>query len=102
MTEDKIMSDVVNAALAALQSKLDGPGLEGSLKIVIEDEGTLRVDEQGASIADGDADCTLTADAETLQGMLSGEVDPTSAFMSGKLAVDGDMGVAMQLSSKLT
>lgn len=96
------MSDVLNAALAALQEKLDGSGLDGTLKIDIEGEGSLRIDGDGASIADGDADCTLSADAETLQGMLSGEVDPTSAFMSGKLAVDGDMGVAMQLSSKLT
>jgi len=96
------MSDVLNAALSALQEKLGGTGLDGTLKISIENEGSLRIDGEGASIADEDADCTLTADAETLQGMLSGEVDPTSAFMSGKLAVDGDMSVAMQLSSKLT
>ena len=96
------MNDVLNAALSALQEKLGGTGLDGTLKISIENEGSLRIDGEGASIADEDADCTLTADAETLQGMLSGEVDPTSAFMSGKLAVDGDMSVAMQLSSKLT
>ena len=96
------MSDILNAALAALQEKLGGGGLEGTLKIEIEDEGSLRIDDSGASIADDEADCTLKADAETLQGILSGEVDPTTAFMSGKLAVDGDMGVAMQLSSKLT
>lgn len=96
------MSDILNAALATLQEKLGGGGLDGTLKIEIEDEGSLHIDNSGASIGDGDADCTLRADAETLQGMLSGEVDPTSAFMSGKLAVDGDMGIAMQLSSKLT
>lgn len=95
------MSDVLNAALAALNEKLDGTGLDGALKIVIEDEGALRIDDSGASISDEEADCTLTADAETLQGMLSGDVDPTSAFMSGKLQVDGDMSVAMQLGSKL-
>jgi len=103
--EDKgcrTMSDVLNAALTALNEKLGGSGIDGTLKILIEGEGALRIDESGASISDDDADCTLTADAETLQGMLSGEVDPTSAFMSGKLAVDGDMGIAMQLSSKLT
>ncbi len=95
------MSDMLNAALAILQEKLGGTGLDGTLKIMIEDEGALRIDDNGASIGDEDADCTLTADAETLQGILSGDIDPTSAFMSGKLAVDGDMGVAMQLSSKL-
>lgn len=96
------MSDVLNAALAILQEKLGDSGLEGTLKIDIEGEGALMVDDNGPSISDGDADCTLSADAETVQGMLTGEVDPTSAFMTGKLTVDGDMGVAMQLSSKLS
>ena len=95
------MSDVLNAALSALNEKLDGAGMQGSLKIEIEGEGSLRIDDGGASISDEDADCTLTADAETLQGILSGDVDPTSAFMSGKLAADGDMSIAMQLSSAL-
>lgn len=95
------MSDVLNAALEMLQSKLGGTGLDGTLKITIEDEGSMRVDDSGASLSEEEADCTLTADAETLQGMLAGDVDPTSAFMSGKLQVDGDMSVAMQLGSKL-
>lgn len=96
------MSDVLNAALTMLQSKLGDSGLDGTLKINIEDEGSMRIDDSGASLSEDDADCTLTADAETLQGMLAGEIDPTSAFMSGKLQVDGDMSVAMQLGSKLT
>lgn len=95
------MSDVVNGAIAALNEKLEGNSISGSIKIEIEGEGALRVDENGAAVSDDDADCTLGADAETLQGMLSGDVDPTSAFMSGKLRVDGDMGVAMQLASAL-
>jgi len=95
------MSDVLNAALAMLQSKLGDAGLDGTLKINIEDEGSMRIDDSGASLSEDEADCTLTADAETLQGMLAGEIDPTSAFMSGKLQVDGDMSVAMQLGSKL-
>jgi len=52
-------------------------------------------------MADEPAACTLKADAETLQGMLTGSVDPTSAFMSGKLSVEGDMGQAMKLGSLL-
>lgn len=98
------MSDVLNAALEALQGKLDGAGINGTLKIDLEGEGALQVDENGASIGDADAeaDCTLSANAETFQGMMSGDVDPTSAFMTGKLSVDGDMGIAMQLSSLLS
>jgi putative sterol carrier protein len=44
---------------------------------------------------------TFTATPETFQDILSGALNPTSAFMSGKLAVDGDMGAAMRLASAL-
>lgn len=96
------VSDILNGALTALQEKLGGEGLEGSLKVEIEGEGAIRIDESGASLDDGDADCTMTADADTLKGMIAGDVDPTGAFMSGKLAIEGDMSIAMQLASKFS
>ncbi|MGB4910494.1 MAG: SCP2 sterol-binding domain-containing protein, partial [Tabrizicola sp.] len=37
----------------------------------------------------------------TFEGLLSGDVNPTMAFMTGKLAVDGSMGLAMKLGSVL-
>lgn len=95
------MSDILNAAVTALNEKLADSDLSGTIKIEIDDEGSIMVADGGAAVGDGDAECTLGADAETFQGMLSGDVDPTSAFMSGKLRVDGDMGVAMQLGSAL-
>ena len=96
------MSDVMTKALEALQAKLDGNGFDGSIKIAIDGEGALMIDGDGARIEDGDADCTLTADLETFQGMMDGDVDPTSAFMGGALKVDGDMGQAMKLGSLLS
>lgn len=95
------MSDVVAAAVRALNERLGGEGLEGSVRFVIEDEGTVRVDEAGASASDDAADCTLTASADTFGELLSGDLDPTAAFMGGRLTVDGDMGLAMQLASRL-
>ena len=59
------------------------------------------LDSAGARLADEDADVTMSADADTFQAILSGETNPTSAFMTGKLTVDGDMGMAMQLTSAL-
>lgn len=96
------MSDVVNAAVAALKDKLAG-GIPGTAKFVIEGEGAVMIDGNGvrAGDDDDDADVTLTADRETFQGILSGDVNPTAAFMQGKLAVDGDMGLAMQLGAAL-
>ena len=96
------MSDIVNGAVKALAAKLGDERIDGSVKFVIEDEGAVRIDASGAAPDDGsDADCTLTASADTFQGLLEGDLDPTGAFMSGKLTVDGDMGLAMRLGSLL-
>jgi putative sterol carrier protein len=95
------MNAIVDAAVKALNEKLGGGGIDGSVKFVIEDEGAVRIDEDGAKADDGDADCVLTADADTFRGILDGDVNPTAAFMSGRLKVDGDMGLAMKLGSVL-
>ena len=90
------MSDVITAAVSALNTKMDG-GLDGTAKFVIEGEGAIMVDANGARAGD----VTLTADTETFQAIMSGDLNPTAAFMSGKLAVDGDMGTAMKLGGVL-
>lgn len=94
------MSEVVDAAVAALSGKLSG-GLPGTAKFVISGEGALMVDAAGVRAGDEEADVTITADRETFEGLLSGDVNPTAAFMQGKLAIDGDMGLAMQLGAAL-
>ena len=68
---------------------------------MIEGEGAVRIDEAGATADAGAADCTVTADADTFQSLLAGDLDPTAAFMSGKIRVEGDMGLAMKLGSLL-
>ena len=95
------MSDIVNAAVDALTEKLSGT-FDGSAKFMIEGEGAIMLDGNGVRAEDGDADVTLTADAETFQAILSGDLNATGAFMSGKLTVDGDMGMAMQLGNVLS
>ena len=95
------MSDVVNEAVVALNAKLAGEGFEGTAKFVIEDEGSVLIDSDGAKASDDDADVTLTASAETFKAIMDGEENPTAAFMTGKLSVDGDMGMAMKLAGVL-
>ncbi len=95
------MSDVVTEAVAALNAKMDGAGFDGSAKFDIEGEGSIIIDADGARAGDDEADVTLSADTETFKSILDGELNPTAAFMTGKLTVDGDMGMAMKLSGVL-
>lgn len=96
------MSDIIKHAVKALAAKVAG-GIEGTAKFVIEDEGSIIIDAAGVRAgSDGDeTDVTLTASAETFEGMMNGEVNPTMAFMSGTLKIDGSMTAAMKLASVL-
>lgn len=94
------MSDIIQKAVEQLNDKV-GSGYDGSARFVIENEGTLVLDENGARAADEEADVTLLADADTFREILDGDLDPTSAFMSGRLKIEGDMGQAMKLASVL-
>ena len=96
------MSDVVAAAIDALNEKLGGNGFDGIAKFEIEDEGAIVIDESGARASDDAADVTLSASADTFQDILAGNLDATSAFMTGRLKLDGDMGLAMRLGSVLS
>jgi putative sterol carrier protein len=95
------MSDIVDAAVTALTERFGEGGFQGgSVRFVIQGEGAVRIDESGVARDDDSAtDCTITADADTFRSMFDGDLDPTAAFMSGKLAIDGDMGTAMRMAS---
>ncbi|MEM1124179.1 MAG: acyl-CoA dehydrogenase family protein, partial [Bacteroidota bacterium] len=63
----------------------------------------LFIDGTGAGnvvSAKGDtADCTVNVSMDDFQALINGRLNPMTAFMSGKIKVDGDMGVAMKLQS---
>lgn len=94
------MSSVIETAVAALAPKFS-QGFDGVAKFVISGEGAIMVDGSGVRAADEPADVTLTADADVFESILSGDTNPTAAFMQGKLTVDGDMGLALKLGGAL-
>jgi putative sterol carrier protein len=96
------MSDVIDHAVKALNEKLGGGAFDGNAKFVIEEEGSIMLDSSGARAADEEADVTMTADADTFREILDGNLNPTTAFMSGRLKIDGDMGAAMRLAPALS
>lgn len=95
------MSEIVNQAVIILNEKMADADFDGTAKFDITGEGSIMMDSTGARAGDEAADVTLTADADTFQSILEGDTNPTAAFMSGKLGVDGDMGMAMKLASVL-
>lgn len=94
------MSDVISEAVTQLNAKMAG-GFDGTAKFVIEGEGSIIIDSDGARASDDEAEVTMTASTDTFKGIMDGSENPTAAFMSGKLAVDGDMGAAMRLAGVL-
>ena len=94
------MSDTLTQAAETLNAKMD-VGFDVSAKFEITGMGSIVLDQNGARVGDDDADVTMTADAETFQAIIEGELNPTAAFMSGKLTIDGDMGTAMKLASAM-
>ncbi len=96
------MNDMIEQAVAALNAKLGAGAFDGTAKFVIEDEGAIMLDSDGARAGDEEAEVTMTADADTFRDILEGNLNPTSAFMSGRLKIDGDMGAAMRLAPALS
>ncbi|MEM9062760.1 MAG: SCP2 sterol-binding domain-containing protein [Pseudomonadota bacterium] len=95
------MSAIVDAAAEALRGKVGSSGFDGSVKFELTGEGVIRIADGDVHTDDGDADCTISADPDVFKDLFEGELDPTAAYMTGKIKIDGDMSVAMKLSSLL-
>ena len=91
----------VQELAAMMKSRVEGSGFERSVKLDTGDDGVIVIDGTSISTTDAPAECTIKLSLEDLEDLISGELNPTMAFMSGKIKVEGDMSVAMQLGSIL-
>ena len=98
------MSQSPREFFESLESRVDpakAAGLTASYRFEIDGAGTwlVEVDDGKVSVTENgdDADTTISASAETFTKIANGEQNPTSAYMSGKLKVKGDIGQAMKL-----
>jgi putative sterol carrier protein len=88
----------------SLESRADASktaGMTNSYLFDIEGAGkwTVNVNDGNVSVTEGgeNADAIITTSEDTFEKIVSGEQNPTSAYMTGKLKVKGDMGAAMKL-----
>jgi putative sterol carrier protein len=74
------------------------------VKIDFGDQGVVMLDGQANQVTeeDGAADTTIKVDWADWEAMSSGQLDGMTAFMQGKLKVEGDMSNAMQLQGVLS
>ena len=73
------------------------------VKIDFGDQGVVMLDGAANQVSedDGAADTTIKVGWDDWQQMAAGQLDGMTAFMMGKLKVEGDMGNAMQLQGVL-
>jgi putative sterol carrier protein len=75
--------------------------MNNSYVFEVENAGTwtVKVTDGAVEVSEGagEADCTISASEETLGKIVSGESNATSAYMTGKLKIAGDMGAALKL-----
>ena len=88
--------DVVSKINAIYQFVISGPG-----------GGSWAVDctQPGGKVQSGtaaNARCTVAATDQNFLDIVNGRLNPQMAFMSGKLKIQGDMGLAMKLQQILS
>ncbi|MEQ9286798.1 MAG: SCP2 sterol-binding domain-containing protein [Cyclobacteriaceae bacterium] len=79
-----------------------GGAINAKIKFQFE-EGHIYLDDTTSptlvSNENNPADCTVKVSLSNFEKLIKGEMNAMGAFMLGKLKVEGDMSVAMKLSS---
>jgi putative sterol carrier protein len=74
-----------------------------TVKLDFGDDGAIMLDGNANAVteADGAADTTIKIAWADWEALSTGQLDAMTAFMTGKLKVEGDMSNAMQLQGVL-
>ena len=84
-----------------MRDKVAASDFANVLKFDCGADGVIVIDHQSVTTVDQDADCTLRLSRKNLEKLLRGNLNPAMAVMSGKVKIDGDMSLALQLAKLL-
>ena len=93
------------AFFEGLEARAGGAALQGvdnSYRFEIDGEGSWFVELRGGRLTvheggDEAADATVRTSAAVFDRIVAGEQNPATAYMTGKVKVDGDLGAVMKL-----
>ncbi len=98
------MAESVNEFFDGLEAAADADKLEGVdttylFEVAGAGEWLVEIHDGHVHVSEGagDADCTIQTSSETFLKIANGEQNPTSAYMTGKIKIKGDMNAAMKL-----
>ncbi len=63
--------------------------------------GIIRIDGVEVENSDTLSECRISLSDQDLEALIEGRLDPTTAYMTGQLRVEGDMNLALQLAQAL-
>ena len=95
--DDAITADPTRAAGMTASYQFDLSGDEGGVFHIVLNDGS---GDAGPGSVEN-PNITISMAASDFVDMRTGKLDPTMAFMSGKIKITGDMGLAMKLQSVL-
>jgi putative sterol carrier protein len=98
------VADGAREFFESLESRVDESktaGMTATYLFEIDGSGTWTVDvnEGKLTVTEGgnEADATISVSEDNFEQMIRGDLNPTTAYMTGKLKVKGDMSAAMKL-----
>ncbi len=75
----------------------------GSRAVTLDlgDTGVIRIEDETVENTDAPSECRVSLSDQDLEALIEGRLDPTMAYMTGQLRVQGDMNLALQLAQAL-
>ena len=84
-----------------LRDRVAASDFDAVMKFDCGDDGVLVINKKEVTREDMEADCTIKISRKNLEKLMKGQLNPMTAFLTGKIKVEGDTSVALSLQSLL-